>query len=401
MVRSRQTAGHTVPVSTPTPPARARARNAQRLTRASGRLSSAALSRMETEMPWVTQLPAEDRSWIGLIVQAGIKSFIDWYRHGESAVPISAEVFGVAPQEMAGEISLEQTVAMVRLSVIVVDENLDDVLGADAEQARAALNQYAREIAFATAEVYARAAEQRGAWDARLEALLVDAVLRGEEQETIGSRASAAGWADRGRVLVMMGRFSEHSALDQIRRAAEDHKLSCLCAVQGDRLVVVLGGVDRIGRPSAGLADAFGPGPVVIGPVVDSLGSATRSAEAARSALRVIDGWPEAPRPVLAEDLLPERVLAGDEQARLHLLREIHAPLREATGADLLPTLERYLACGGSIEATARALYVHANTVRYRLRRITELTGRAPADPRDSYVLQVALTLGRLAREDL
>lgn len=39
--------------------------------------------------------------------------------------------------------------------------------------------QYSREIAFGVAEVYARAAEAQGGWDARLEALVVDAVIRG------------------------------------------------------------------------------------------------------------------------------------------------------------------------------------------------------------------------------
>ena len=38
------------------------------------------------------------------------------------------------------------------------------------------------------------------------------------------------------------------------------------------------------------------------------------------------------------------------------------------------------------------------NTVRYRLRRVTEITGRIPGDPRDALVLRVALTVGRLAR---
>ena len=92
-------------------------------------------------MPWVVQLPAEDRSWIGLILQAGIKSFIDWFRHGEGTAPITSEVFGAAPRALAGDISLEQTVAMVRLSIVVVDENLDDVLGeGDAWVVRSALN---------------------------------------------------------------------------------------------------------------------------------------------------------------------------------------------------------------------------------------------------------------------
>ena len=51
---------------------------------------------------------------------------------------------------------------------------------------------------------------------------------------------------------------------------------------------------------------------------------------------------------------------------------------------------------GGSIEATARARYIHPNTVRYRLRRIQEVTGYSATDPRDAYVLRLALTLGRL-----
>jgi sugar diacid utilization regulator len=387
----------------PTPGARKRSRTqiAQRLTRASGALSSAALTRMEKDMPWVVQLPADDRSWIGLILQAGIKSFIDWFRHGETAAPVTAKVFGAAPRALAGEISLEQTVAMVRLSIVVVDENLDDVLGvADAAVVRTALNSYAREVAFATAEVYARAAEQRGAWDARLEALVVDSLLRGEGDETISSRASALGWDGSGHVLVMMGGLGEGAALDEVRRIARDRRLDCLCAVQGDRLVVVLGGVDRTGRPAGAVAGAFAPGPVVVGPVVGSLTQARISADAALSALRVAHGWVDAPRPVHADDLLPERALAGDAEARRALVEQVHQPLQRA-GATILDTLETYLGQGSSIEATARALFVHPNTVRYRLKRVAEATGLSPSNARDCYVLRLALTVGRLDRHDL
>lgn len=380
---------------------RSRAQIAQRLTRASGALSSAALTRMEKDMPWVVQLPADDRSWIGLIVQAGIKSFIDWFRHGEAAAPITAEVFGAAPRALAGEISLEQTVAMVRLSIVVVDENLDEVLDAeDAVVVRAALNRYAREVAFATAEVYARAAEQRGAWDARLEALVVDSLLRGEGDETIASRASALGWDGSGHVLVMTGALGDRAALEQVRRIARDRKLDCLCAVQGDLLVVVLGGVDRTGRPAAAVAEAFAKGPVVIGPVVDALTDARLSADAAQSGLRVAHGWVDAPRPVHADDLLPERVLAGDATARTALVDQVHRPITEA-GTAVLDTLETYFAQGSSIEATARALFVHANTVRYRLKRVVDATGLRPANARDAYVLRLALTVGRLDAPDL
>ncbi len=358
------------------------------------------MARLEADLPWVQQLPANDRSYIGLIVQAGIKSFVDWYRHSDASPAIRAEVFGVAPQEMAGHVSLEQTVALVRLSVVVVDENLDQVLGEDAESVRTSLNRYAREVAFATAEVYARAAEQRGAWDARLEALVVDSLLRGEGDETISSRASALGWESSGNVVVMTGGLGDGTSLDQVRRIAREKQLGCLCAAQGDRLVVILGGVDDVGRPAAVVTDAFADGPVVIGPVTGSLAEAKASADAAHSGLRVAGGWPDAPRPVLADDLLPERALAGDADARDQLVEQVYRPLAEA-GSSVLETVEAYLAGGSSVEGSARSLFVHANTVRYRLKRAAELTSLEPTDPRDSYTLRIGLTLGRLAPPEL
>jgi DNA-binding PucR family transcriptional regulator len=72
-------------------------------------------------------------------------------------------------------------------------------------------------------------------------------------------------------------------------------------------------------------------------------------------------------------------------------------PLAEA-GPALAETLDAYLDSGGAIEACARKLFVHPNTVRYRLKRITDFTGRDPTVPRDAYVLRVATTVGRLSK---
>ena len=44
--------------------------------------------------------------------------------------------------------------------------------------------------------------------------------------------------------------------------------------------------------------------------------------------------------------------------------------------AELLPTLASFLACDGSWSACATRMYVHVNTVRYRIGRIEALTGR-------------------------
>jgi hypothetical protein len=44
--------------------------------------------------------------------------------------------------------------------------------------------------------------------------------------------------------------------------------------------------------------------------------------------------------------------------------------------AELLSTLRSFLACDGSWSACASRMYVHVNTVRYRIGRVEELTGR-------------------------
>jgi DNA-binding PucR family transcriptional regulator len=46
------------------------------------------------------------------------------------------------------------------------------------------------------------------------------------------------------------------------------------------------------------------------------------------------------------------------------------------TGADLLVTLRAFLDCNGSWSRTAQQLHLHLNTVRYRIARVEELTGR-------------------------
>jgi DNA-binding PucR family transcriptional regulator len=184
--------------------------------------------------------------------------------------------------------------------------------------------------------------------------------------------------------------------LSDVRRQVRQVGGDVLVGVQGDRLVVVLG---RAGDPLAAvprITERLGPGPVVTGPVVTRLSEAGRSARAAIAGVLAARAWPSAPRPVAADDLLPERVLAGDSTARRHLVDRAYRRLQESQTA-LLETAAMYLELGRSLEATARALFVHPNTVRYRLNRVTEVTGWDPTQPREGYVLHVAIALGRLA----
>jgi hypothetical protein len=62
--------------------------------------------------------------------------------------------------------------------------------------------------------------------------------------------------------------------------------------------------------------------------------------------------------------------------------------------SDLLPTLRRFLECDGSWRQCATSLHLHVNTVRYRIRRVEELTGRDLRNPIDRMDLALAVSLG-------
>ena len=252
---------------------------------------------------------------------------------------LASAVFGAAPRALAGVITLQQTVDLVKLSIEVVESNIDDIVDPDdAVDAHAAVLRYAREVAFATAEVYARAAEVRGAWDARLEALVVDSVLRGEADEAVLSRASALGWSGHGAVSVVLGeapgRRADTDVFEEVRRVARAAGQDALCATQGDRLVVLLGGTGHGDGPVApALLDLFGPGPVVVGP--GGRRPRARAPLRPRRARRRTAPPPAGrtrPRPVRSSELLPERVLAGDGHARRHLVEEVYLPLTRRAG---------------------------------------------------------------------
>jgi DNA-binding PucR family transcriptional regulator len=370
-----------------------------RIERAMGALSTAAIAAMDERLPWFRKMSAENRSWLGLVAQAGLASFVDWIKHPERSRPAATEVFGTAPRELARAVSLQHAVEMVRVIIEVVERRVD-TLAAPGEEAelREAVLIYAREIAFSAAQVYARTAEARGKWDARLEALVVDSLVRGEGQESLNSWASALNWSSTP-VCVVAGTVEGDDAepvIDELRVVARRARLDLLAGVQGGRLIVVLGGADDPMAAAEKLAGLFGPGPLIVGPTVRDLQSASVSARAALAGLHAAPAWPEAPRPAGCEELLPERALDGDTDATDALVTQVYQPLL-AGGAALLETLTTYLEQGSSLEATARMLFVHPNTVRYRLRRVTELTGYTPSEGRDGFTLWTAIILGRLA----
>ncbi|MEO6532787.1 MAG: helix-turn-helix domain-containing protein [Pseudolysinimonas sp.] len=387
-------------------PERTREQTLAWLRTLSGELSTATLKRLDDTLPWYRDMPPGRRSAVGLVAQAGITSFISWYEDPTSTPWIAADVFGAAPRELLRSVSLTQTLQLIRVTVEVVEQRVTD---AD-ESVREAILLYSREIAFAAADVYARAAEARGLWDARLEALVVDSILTGEYDSELPSRIAALGWNGHGAVSVLVGTAPRILDVDMLRRTARHLDSDVLIGVQGSRLVIVIGRVHppdesetREALPfleiASQLEPGFGPGHLVLGHEVPSLVDAARSARAALAGFAVAKAWRNAPRPTLADDLLPERALAGDTLARSTLINKVFIPLQNHS-SELLNTLWCYLDNGRSLEATARELFVHPNTVRYRLKRISEVIGWDATGAREALILQSALILGSIAAQD-
>ncbi len=376
------------------------------LRRISGDLATATIKRLDDTLPWYSDMPPARRSAVGLVAQAGIAAFIQWYDDPKSTPWIAADIFAAAPRELLRSVSLQQTLQLIRATVEVTEERV----ASKGEHVREAILLYSREVAFAAADVYARAAETRGLWDARLEALVVDSILTGEADEELPSRIAALGWHGHGEVSVLVGTTPPQFDVDQLRRTARKLGVDVLIGVQGSRLVLVIGRAELLARseelPSElpfpeiakRLEPGFGSGHLVLGPPVPALVEASQSARAALAGFAVAKGWRNAPRPVEADDLLPERALAGDPLAKQTLVERIYRPL-QAHSADLVATLWSYLDNGRSLEATARELFVHPNTVRYRLKRVSEVIGWDATGPREALILQTALILGSIGTE--
>jgi DNA-binding PucR family transcriptional regulator len=372
------------------------------LDRASGKLASAALASMDQQFPWFGRMPADQRASVQLIAQTGAAGFVAYLRDQGEAIRLTTDAFRQAPRDLSRWISLRQTVELVRVAVHVIEREVPDLAADDDERQvlTEAVLRYGREVAFTSAMSYATAAETRGAWDARLEASVVDAIVRGDAEEALLSRAAALGWDLDEPATVLVGNSPSDdppTVLYEVRSRAARAGRPVLLGVQGSRLVVVLAGETDTARVLEKMTTSFGDGPVVAGPTVATIADAHRSSVEALSGLRAVVAWQSAPRPVRSTDLLPERALAGDPEAEWQLIDQIARPLEEAGGA-LLETVETYLEVGGVLETCARLLFVHPNTVRYRLRKATEITGHNANLPRDALVLRIALAVGRLSR---
>ncbi|HEX7354885.1 MAG TPA: helix-turn-helix domain-containing protein [Mycobacteriales bacterium] len=340
------------------------------------------------ELPWFTALDANTRANIHLVVQGGAAGFHRWLLEpGREST--ADDAFAAVPRALTQTVSLEQTVELVSEAVQAFEDAVPEVAPDAQAELRSAVERYGRALAFAVARVYARAAEKRGAWDARLQALVVDALLAAEadDDRVVAARAAVLEWPATEAVRVIAARPRRSG--DALLAALATNGFRTLAAVHGDVVVVVVPAGSAATVASALSAAASG---VVVGDEAPTLPGAGPSARAALGGLEVLPARPG--QTVLdAADLLPERALAGDAEARVALVDQGFAPL----DTDLRDTFDALVSAGGALETAARSLPVHVNTLRNRLAKIEALTGYDPREARGRFALQVAAVYGRLA----
>jgi hypothetical protein len=149
-----------------------------------------------------------------------------------------------------------------------------------------------------------------------------------------------------------------------------------------DRLVAVL---DRQSRHPIGVSPPY--------PSLDGTRTALRFAKIAMSGVRSTG-----PK-VIVFDKSPLAVTAASTpEVMARIVGSILGPLDRFPAverATLLDTLEAWRDSGGSTERAAATLFCHPNTVRHRLRRIAEATGRSFTAPQDIAELCLALEAAR------
>lgn len=247
------------------------------------------------------------------------------------------------------------------------------------------------------------------------------ALVVGSPVEQLATAAERADW-DPPAVLVavVLPESQVRSALARVdpRTLQPTEDVPGLAA--GDAVLLVPGGT---AAPRARLLRALASVPCVVGPprpwvqVSASFRRALRARElavAGRMASGAAGGSPpgahgasppgaqgataEHPRgPLDTEEHLPELVVGADPAALADLRARALAPLaglRPAAAARLVETLRAWLLHHGRREGVAAELFVHPQTVRYRMGQLRELFGDRLDDPRTVLELTIALGTG-------
>jgi sugar diacid utilization regulator len=230
--------------------------------------------------------------------------------------------------------------------------------------------------------------------------VLVAALDGWEAYEARARRSEAAGRSHRAEVLDAMTTAIGGALPGALVGQVADAVAAAVAEPEDEDGAAVHAAIDaaraRVARLAPGLHVSAGVGAVArtASELAASYAGATRCIDALRRLGR-------AGETLAADDLgvLGLFVDSARPEELAALAREVLGPVLDhdaRTGGALLRTLESYLTNGCDARACAAELYVHVNTVRYRLRQVQELCGLDLRDPHDLLRATVARLVVRL-----
>jgi len=166
---------------------------------------------------------------------------------------------------------------------------------------------------------------------------------------------------------------AEAAAFERLRRTAEEVRQRAMRRLPGSLSV-------GIGRPGCGVAGI------------------RKSFREAEQALSIAQRFLSGNRATSFDELRIYRLLyplSGTGELRAfhdELLGRLLEYDAKHSG-ELIRTLEVFFACDGNLQRAADTLYLHRNTLSYRLERIEEISGLSLRDPEDRLCLQLALKI--------
>ncbi|WP_405721360.1 PucR family transcriptional regulator ligand-binding domain-containing protein [Streptomyces sp. NBC_01537] len=194
---------------------------------------------------------------------------------------------------------------------------------------------------------------------ALLEEALVDPAAIGAE---LGDRIAVAHNGDEAMALVPLSAIGDTESL----HAAELDAEGLLGALRGP----LTRGLDGDGRLTLGVSASVHSAEALRGALEEARHA--RRVAAARAGRVCVAGHEELASHVLLLPFVPDDVRRAFTARLLDPLRVYDKRHR----AELIPTLEAFLECDGSWTRCATRLHLHVNTLRYRIGRIEQLTGR-------------------------
>jgi hypothetical protein len=248
-----------------------------------------------------------------------------------------------------------------------------------------AISAYVDELAAAGTDGYARQLREQAGEGDRRRRQLAELLLRGGTPESVVAAAAAGiGWAPLTAVVPVL------LPLAEARDARFRYGADGVVVERGRDAVLLLPDGPRASRTQ--LAEALAGRGAVVGPMLGwaQVPAAVRLAE-------LVGPDPDG-APVFADDHLAGLALRGEPAALAGLSARRLAPLarlRPAERERLLTTLHSWLRHWGSRAAVSAELFVHPQTVSYRLRRLRTLLGDDLDDPAARFELLLVLAAGR------